>query len=409
MEEGQLLLDHRNPGTSCRRLFSKYETAIYSTGLMGLIALERLTFKVMVDRMAPFRFVLAQAVALCYAVAVGMVILKRFAFSGARGSLEGFPVWRLAIMAILDMLHLVPMIVAAADVAPTLTVLLLQCSAPFCIAIASAVCARRYPSKSVMGSVVIFFGACVAMFLPIARLVHARFDHRNKPTDHDPEHLRGQEGDYAVVEGFNTLLYVLACVPAAISTVYKQYALEQHGRQVDAHQLSLGVTAFELVFIAIATPVAYRLQFWGRHDPDEVLDVMGALRDGWRCLVVMSDVEDVDGYPTDAQCWGGLPLVIIYVAATLLVNTLVQKVVDVASSPSVYHRAMGLSVPTAFIVLCAYDPHIWLRDSLNIFTVAGLTVIMIGLKLYHAVDEPEHNRRDSFQPPSAPTNKSYAG
>ena len=52
-----------------------------------------------------------------------------------------------------------------------------------------------------MGSVVIFFGACVAMFLPIARLVHARFDHRNKPTDHDPEHLRGQEGDYAVVEG----------------------------------------------------------------------------------------------------------------------------------------------------------------------------------------------------------------
>lgn len=60
--------------------------------------------------------------------------------------------------------------------------------------------------------------------------------------------------------GYNTILYVLACVPAAISTVYKQYALERYGRPIDAHQLSLGVTAFEVVFIALAAPAAYRLQ-----------------------------------------------------------------------------------------------------------------------------------------------------
>ena len=53
---------------------------------------------------------------------------------------------------------------------------------------------------------------------------------------------------------------MLACLPAAISTVYKQHALEQHGRPVDAHQLSLGVTAFEVVFIALAAPAAYQLQ-----------------------------------------------------------------------------------------------------------------------------------------------------
>lgn len=58
------------------------------------------------------------------------------------GGMEGFPLWRLAMMALLDMLHLVPMIVAAADVAPTLTVLLLQCSAPFCLAVAAIFCRR---------------------------------------------------------------------------------------------------------------------------------------------------------------------------------------------------------------------------------------------------------------------------
>lgn len=88
------------------------------------------------------RFVLAQAVAACYAVAVGVVVVRRIKFSGERGSMEGFPVWRLAMMGVLDMLHLVPMIVAAADVAPTLTVLLLQCSAPFCLAVSGGLCSR---------------------------------------------------------------------------------------------------------------------------------------------------------------------------------------------------------------------------------------------------------------------------
>ena len=89
-----------------------------------------------------YSFVLAQAVAACYAVAVGVVVLRRVNFAGERGSMEGFPVWRLAGMAVLDMLHLVPMIVAAADVAPTLTVLLLQCSAPFCLAVSGLFCSR---------------------------------------------------------------------------------------------------------------------------------------------------------------------------------------------------------------------------------------------------------------------------
>lgn len=91
---------------------------------------------------ASSRFVLAQAVAACYAVAVGVVVLRRVNLAGERGSMQGFPVWRLAMMAVLDMLHLVPMIVAAADVAPTLTVLLLQCSAPFCLAVSGGFCSR---------------------------------------------------------------------------------------------------------------------------------------------------------------------------------------------------------------------------------------------------------------------------
>ncbi|CAM9562612.1 unnamed protein product [Ectocarpus fasciculatus] len=120
----------------------------------------------------------------------------------------------------------------------------------------------------------------------------------------------------------------------------------------------------------------------------------------------MRDVDDVDGYPVEAECWAGLPLVFSYVVATLLVNTLVQKVVDQAESASVYHRAMAFSVPTAFVVLCFYNEAEWLHDSFNVFTVSGLIVIMIGLRLYHSVPEPE-DPRDSFDPPSPPDGKRY--
>lgn len=87
-------------------------------------------------------FVLAQAVALCFALAIGLVLLYRFAFLGARWTLGSFPMRHLVIVAFLDMLHLVPVIVAAADVAPTLTVLLIQCSAPFCIATGTLFCMK---------------------------------------------------------------------------------------------------------------------------------------------------------------------------------------------------------------------------------------------------------------------------
>lgn len=43
----------------------------------------------------------------------------------------------------------------------------------------------------------------------------------------------------------------------------------------------------------------------------------------------------------------------------------------------------------------------WLRDSFNVYSVVGLVVIMIGLKLYHSVG-PAENPRDSFDPPSPP-------
>lgn len=62
---------------------------------------------------------------------------------------------------------------------------------------------RRYPGKSVLGAGVIFLGACASMFLPISRLVEAKAAQNDAARSHEyvPEHLRGGNGDYAIVEG----------------------------------------------------------------------------------------------------------------------------------------------------------------------------------------------------------------
>lgn len=53
-----------------------------------------------------------------------------------------------------------------------------------------------------IGAVVILVGALVAMTWPIYRLVQARIalDIENRH-DYDAEHLRGDSGEYAIVEG----------------------------------------------------------------------------------------------------------------------------------------------------------------------------------------------------------------
>lgn len=63
-----------------------------------------------------------------------------------------------------------------------------------------------------MGAIVIFAGACLAMYLPIYHLIRARaathpVDAEHSPFDgvsdrgYDDDDLRGGSGEYAIVEG----------------------------------------------------------------------------------------------------------------------------------------------------------------------------------------------------------------
>lgn len=71
---------------------------------------------------------------------------------------------------------------------------------------------RVYPGKSVLGAVIIFVGAGVAMFRPMRHLFQAEAAIHGvdaKPySGYDDDSLRGGSGDYAIVEGTGNFVWV---------------------------------------------------------------------------------------------------------------------------------------------------------------------------------------------------------
>lgn len=75
------------------------------------------------------------------------------------------------------------------------------------------------------------------------------------------------------------------------------------------------------------------------------------------------------------------------------------------------HVSCSVAVPPTLCALFDYIieheetalpwEQVWLRDSLNMFTVIGLAVIMLGLRLYHSMGSTEE-ARDNFDPASSP-------
>lgn len=112
--------------------------------LMFATAAERVTFKMSVDKMTPFRFVLILFIFITSTIIYGSVTLFKFIFtSHITKGMKKFPNKQLWIMAILDTIYFSGLIISAADVSPTMTVILLHSSTP-CVVL----CSRKiFPNR----------------------------------------------------------------------------------------------------------------------------------------------------------------------------------------------------------------------------------------------------------------------
>ena len=344
--------------------------AVSGAVLLGLVtSSERVAFKLLVDRAAPFRALLAVAVVLCYSVMMLVVTTYKYLCTDEiSADMRKFPQSKVIGMAALDTLQLFMMTLSAAAVTPACTVLLLQASIPITMLLSRVSASQPDVSPQwnhVAGARLIAASAAVGLIPSFAALALA------------PDAA-------AAVSAWSTLVYVLSCLPASVSTLYKERALREHAQPMDPNYLNLCLAVYQLLLSLVALPLAYQLQFQG---PSPV--ALGVnIRDG--CACILFSRSPIAEELASAHCsWAAL-LLLIFVCATSGINAVIDHVLS-HGSESLMYRAITMSSALSVAVLglsCRSDPGLF-GTSLSWTDLLSLACLIGGLELYHRTQVPD--------------------
>ena len=299
--------------------------------LCSITTLERVSFKMLVDRVVPFRFLLVIFFVLFETLALMVIVNVRCLCGDRKESSGPFPARKLLLMAIIDLTKLFMMTLPASSVAPTLTVLLLQGHLP-CTFLASICCQQLpYRGQHYLGAAMISFALLLALVPFFA-------------TWSDEAWSR---------DGWSTLIYLFSCIPASASKLCNERALMDYKQPMDPYALNLRISVYQLFLLFPGTLLAYRLQMLGSPPSSCVGKVCGqpgllqSVRQGLRCLLMGQSPES---HP--AICDSAMPILLVYISSVLLVNFTVGRVLKYGSEKLLY-RAVNASTLTAFVVLGA--------------------------------------------------------
>jgi len=369
--------------------------AVSCGALLVMTALERVTFKLSVDRMAPFRSFLAETVVFMYICICGMMLAYKLAFTEQiTKEMWTFPQWQIASIAAVDALHLFLMFVSGADISPAQTVLLLQLQVPLVMLVSGTMRCRcaELARSHLLGS------AGVVLSVIIAALSPLWFANGKHPLSDEAARARL----------YATVTYVLAAVPSAASTVLKEKAMINFGRPMEPVLMNVMLAGYQMLFSLMLSPLAFRLQSLGHpatEYPWEQLQT--ATNDGLRCWLLSRDPPE-GRYVFDTMCSGAYLIIFAYALAVLSLPSVAAAVLTSGNVRYVYRTviiATGVSVLVLAAVLGGHDG--LLGTSLQPLELISLVLLLASLLLYHQEQEPEteiitqYEHYSSSPPPGA--------
>eukprot|EP00548_Thalassiothrix_antarctica_P006809 CAMPEP_0194140676 /NCGR_PEP_ID=MMETSP0152-20130528/10195_1 /TAXON_ID=1049557 /ORGANISM="Thalassiothrix antarctica, Strain L6-D1" /LENGTH=301 /DNA_ID=CAMNT_0038839021 /DNA_START=541 /DNA_END=1443 /DNA_ORIENTATION=+ len=201
----------------------------------------------------------------------------------------------------------------------------------------------------------------------------------------------------------NTWLYALACIPAALSQLYKEYSFVQHKQPpVNANQLNGFLSALQLLFLIMISPLVYALQglmgntaFISTNTSSSWLllypssEIGRNFMDGYKCFWgVLDEGTELRGYPEYAECGVGLVwIVLAHVVSISLVGVAVDKIFK-SGATKIMFRGVSIGIVLAVTAMYIYDIHDSdfnygpLIDSLWLLCTV---VLILGAEVYHRV------------------------
>lgn len=386
--------------------------SFWFTMLATAYALERTTFKLLVDRTGPFRLFSAVVLTATHAMllGLGMVIARLVNKTWGRGfKTLGIPLVDVGLMALLDSVHLLLVIISGSHIPPTLIVILVQLTIPLTCLFSQFVhpdgcCTMRRPVSSstnalsttqnppirgcgglnlehLMGSLII----TLAVLTGMAPTMVSFFK---------PEFFASMDV-LPIRTALNTVIFTLGCIPAAASQLYKEHVFLLHKQPVNPSHFNLLLSVFQFVFLLIVSPLVYGLQGLSGATKDDVWttlypssQISDNFKDGLACFLgTLDDERQESAYPEDAECDYSLLIVFTHVMSIIIIGVAVDKIIN-AGATMIMYRGISAGIVLSVISLYNYDMHDPdfnygpMIDSLHF--VCTLTLIL-GSEVYHRV------------------------
>jgi hypothetical protein len=300
-------------------------------------ATERVTFKMAVDRMEPFRFMLVETIFIVSAALYCLITLfKQSTTNKITVQMTTFPHSKLLIMAILDTLHFAGLLVCASGVSPTMTVILLHTSTPF-IVLGSRLTFpdRKYSAIQMRGVILISVAMLISLSRPVIDIYLEKIDEKDATA---------------------SILYAGAAALQGIATLYKEKCIIQWGRPLDIHYLSSWLFVYQFGVALVLAPLIYLFQSVSNDWRGYPLSSFFAnISDGLDCLwgndpEPQSPKSLYDS--ADTQCHNSMWIVLAFVISNIIVLECIDKVLQMSNQ--LLGRAMALAVLFAFLSLMAY-------------------------------------------------------
>lgn len=388
--------------------------------LLAMTVTERLTFKLIVDRMIPYRTLLIVFINLSAFFIYNSVIMIKKVMETKNSKHTEFPQMKLITIAILDSIQFCGLLLSASGVKPILTLLLLHLNTPLIIIYSKYIFPeRKYSNNQLIGSLLIL----IAIICNLTWEIYYDLQSSN-------ENL--------LYKVFSCFMYALFVSIQAYSTIYKELCIIQFTQPLDAIYLSSSLFNYQFLFCLLICPFVYVSEglftdIRGNHKYP-LSHIFWNMIDGMKCLLGTDEMDNKSSFLNDNiynnnECINVSWLVPLYVLSTILLllstdylllqPTLITSTVGSGSNSNlttsntsggmdrVLSRVFQGSILLACVLLGWYDSSIHFTTVGRLygtgFTLGDLLsiiVLLIGMHVYDLNSEPDNEVVTTFSPPN---------
>jgi hypothetical protein len=340
---------------------------------------ERITYKMAVDRMTPFRVVIIIVIFGISILIYNTICFAKRAFTNdISDEMIEFESRPLILVALMDTVLFSVQTISASGVSPTMTVILLHANTP-CIVWGShyAFPERKYGSIQNIGALIISAAIFISLSRPIVDLI------------------LGIKVSYA----WSTLLYVISSALQGFVTLYKEKVLADYRRRMDAYYVSAWLFHCQFIIAIIMAPLLYYLQNILSPDPTgfPLSSFWNNMKDGTQCFLGGYDaIDNADSEPYNSEymnCNNCMWLIAGFVISTVMVLLCIDQVLYFRDQ--ILGRVMAVSVCFAFVTLAAYDyTHAYFAKGLfgtnmGLTDVISFVMLLVGMEIHGRDAEPD--------------------